>query len=183
MGFRPTMEQAVELLRKYNKSEALIRHAFHVSCVMGHFSEIFGEDKEKWEIIGLLHDIDYEMYPNEHCVKASEIMKEAGYDDDWIHSVVCHAYGLSSEVAPESYMEKLLYTIDELTGLVYATSLMRPSKSTLDLESKSVLKKYKNPNFAAGVNRGVIENGLKLIDKELEYIIDETIKGMRKYES
>jgi len=178
----PDRKQAMEIFLKYNKSDALIRHAKHVSYVCAHFARLFGEDPEKWGAIGLLHDIDYEMYPEEHCVKAAEILKAEGVCDDYIHSVVSHAYGTASDVAPESYMEKVLYAIDELTGLIYASILMRPSKSAMDLTYKSVIKKYKTPNFAAGVDRGIIEKGLKMIDKDLEFVINETIAAMRELE-
>ena len=175
-------EKALEVFKKYNKSEALLRHAQHVSYVCAHFAGLEGEDAEKWAIIGLLHDIDYEMYPDRHCEMAAVILKEEGLPEDMIHSVVCHGYGICSEVEPESYMEKMLYTIDELTGLIHATALMRPSKSTSDLEYKSVLKKYKTPTFAAGVSRELIEKGLKLVDKDLEYVINNCIAAMRKME-
>lgn len=179
----PNRAEALEIFLKYNTNDALIRHAKHVSYVMAHFAALFGEDTEKWGAIGLLHDIDYELYPNEHCAKALEILRNEDVSEDYIHSVVCHGYGICSDVAPESYMEKMLYTIDELTGLIHATSLMRPSKSTKDLEYKSVLKKYKTPNFAAGVDRELIEKGMALVGKDLEYLITETINGMRTMEA
>ena len=182
MSFCPNRAQALELFLKYNKSEALIRHAKHVSYVMARFARLFGEDPEKWGAVGILHDIDYEMYPEQHCVKAAEILRGAGVSEEYVRAVVSHGYGLASDVAPESYMEKVLFTIDELTGLVYAASLMRPSKSSLDMEYKSVLKKYKAPNFAAGVDRGVIEKGLEMIGKDLEFVITETIEGIREWE-
>jgi putative nucleotidyltransferase with HDIG domain len=182
MADYPGLAQAEELFKKYNKSDALFRHARQVSYVLRHFAEMFGEDAEKWAVIGLLHDIDYEMYPDRHCEMAAEILKNEGLSDEIIHAVVSHGYGACYHVAPESYMEKVLFTIDELSGLIYATALMRPSKSTMDLESKSVIKKYKTATFAAGVDRSLIEKGLALIDKDLAWTITECIAGMRKME-
>ncbi|AFM41200.1 putative domain HDIG-containing protein [Desulfosporosinus acidiphilus SJ4] len=177
---RPTREQAYDLLRKYNKSDSLIIHALSVEAVMLHFAGLLGEpDKEKWGIIGLLHDIDYEMYPEQHCLKAHEILTEHNLPEDYIHAVQSHGWGLCSNVEPIHTMEKVLYTIDELTGLIAATALLRPSKSILDLEVKSVKKKWKQKSFAAGVNREVIEQGANMLSMELDYIIGETIKGMQ----
>jgi putative nucleotidyltransferase with HDIG domain len=176
----PTREEAFSLLKKYNESDALIKHALSVEGVMRHFARIYGEDEEKWGIIGLLHDIDYEKYPDNHCVKAVEILKECGYPEEYIHAVASHGYGLCSDVEPEHLMEKVLYAIDELTGLITAAALMRPSKSVMDLEYKSVKKKYKTPSFAAGVDRNVVEKGCEMLGKDLQYVIEETILGMRE---
>ncbi len=177
----PNREQAFELLKKYNKNESLIRHALSVEAVMLHFAELFNEeDKEKWRIVGLLHDLDYEQYPEQHCIKVREIMTEHNWPEDYIHAVVSHGWGLCVDVEPIEKMEKVLYTIDELTGLITATALMRPSKSILDMEAKSVKKKWKDKGFAAGVNREVIEQGAKMLELEIGFIIEETIKGMRK---
>ena len=177
----PTREQAYDLLSKYNKNGSLIMHALSVEAVMLHFADILGEpEKEKWGIIGLLHDIDYEMYPEQHCKKAREILMEHDWQEDYIHAVESHGWGMCSEVEPIHRMEKILFTIDELTGLIAATALLRPSKSILDLELKSVKKKWKQKSFAAGVNREVIEQGAKMLDMDLDYIIGETIKGMQK---
>ncbi len=177
----PTREQAFDLLSKYNKNASLIVHALSVEAVMFHFADILGEpEKEKWGIIGLLHDIDYEMYPEQHCLKAREILMEHNWHEDYIHAVESHGWGMCSEVEPIHRMEKILFTIDELTGLIAATALLRPSKSILDLELKSVKKKWKQKSFAAGVNREVIEQGAKMLDMDLDYIIGETIKGMQK---
>lgn len=174
-------EQAFELLKKYNKSDSLIKHALAVEAVMRHFAEILGEqDVEKWGIIGLLHDIDYEMYPEEHCKKAAEILSQHNVPEEYIHGVVSHGWGICVDVEPTEKMEKVLYTTDELTGLIAATALMRPSKSILDTELKSVKKKYKTKGFAAGVNREVVENGAAMLGMELDYIIEETLKGMQK---
>ncbi|MDI3311713.1 MAG: HDIG domain-containing protein [Thermoanaerobacterium sp.] len=172
-------DEAYKLLKEYNKSESLIAHALAVEAVMRHFAELFGEDKEKWGIIGLLHDLDYEMYPNEHCKKVREILEERGWPDDYIHAIESHGWKLCSDVEPVHKMEKVLYTIDELTGLITATALMRPSKSILDLEVKSVKKKWKQKSFAAGVNRDVIEEGAKMLNMDLDKVIEETIIGMR----
>ena len=177
----PTREQAYDLLSKYNKNSSLIIHALSVEAVMLHFADILGEpEKEKWGIIGLLHDIDYEMYPEQHCIKAREILMEHDWQEDYIHAVESHGWGMCSEVEPIHRMEKILFTIDELTGLIAATALLRPSKSILDLELKSVKKKWKQKSFAAGVNREVIEQGAKMLEMDLDHIIGVTIKGMQK---
>jgi len=177
----PKREQAYDLLSKYNKSASLIIHALAVEAVMLHFADILGEpEKEKWGIIGLLHDIDYEMYPEQHCLKAREILMEHAWHEDYIHAVESHGWGICCNVEPIHRMEKILFTIDELTGLITATAMLRPSKSILDLELKSVKKKWKQKSFAAGVNREVIEQGAKMLDMDLDYIIGETIKGMQK---
>ncbi|AGB19867.1 HDIG domain-containing metalloprotein [Thermoanaerobacterium thermosaccharolyticum] len=172
-------DEAYALLKEYNKSESLINHALAVEAVMRHFAELFGEDKEKWGIIGLLHDLDYEMYPNEHCKKVREILERHGWPDDYIHAIESHGWKICTDVEPIHKMEKVLYTIDELTGLITATALMRPSKSILDLEVKSVKKKWKQKSFAAGVNRDVIAEGAELLGMDLDKVIEETIIGMR----
>ena len=178
---KPTREEAFDLLKKYIKSESLIRHSLTVEAVMKHFAEIFEEeDVEKWTVVGLAHDLDYELYPEEHCVKVREMLTEEGWAEDYIRAIESHGWEICSDVKPEHKMEKVLYTIDELTGLITAVALMRPSKSVLDLKVKSVKKKWKDKRFAAGVDRDVIEKGLGLLDMELDFIIDETIKGMRK---
>jgi len=178
---KPTRAEAFELLKKYNKSESLIRHALAVEGVMRHFAEVFDEpDVEKWAVIGLLHDLDYEMYPEQHCSKVKEILEEEGYPEDYIHAVVSHGWGICSDVEPTHRMEKILYATDELTGLITAAALLRPSKSVLDLEVKSVKKKWGQKSFAAGVDRSIIEKGIEMLGMDLDYIIDETIKGMRK---
>ena len=176
---RPTREEAWNLLNEYNKSDALLKHGLAVEGDMRHFAEINGEDAEKWGVIGLLHDLDYEMYPEEHCVKTAEIMREKGIDEDYVHAVCSHGWGLCCDVEPTEKMEKVLYTIDELTGLINAACLMRPSKSVLDIEVKSVKKKFKSSGFAAGVNRSVIEKGCEMINMTLDDVIKETIEGMR----
>jgi len=172
-------EAAMALLKEYNENEALINHGLAVSGVMSHFAVIEKEDPEYWGIVGLLHDLDYGKYPMEHCVKVVEILKDHGYDDDFIQSVVSHGYGICSEVEPTHQMEKILYAIDELTGLITACAYMRPSKSVNDLEVKSVKKKFKTASFAAGVDREVIANGSEIAGYSLEDLMKETILGMR----
>jgi len=174
-----TRDEAYALLCQYNESIALVNHAKAVEATMGHFANILGEDANYWGIVGLLHDLDYEKYPDEHCKKVVGILEENGYDEKFIHAVVSHGFGLCSDVKPEHVMEKVLYTIDEMTGLINAAALMRPSKSVMDLEYKSLIKKYKTKSFAAGVDRSVIENGCEMLGYELQYIIEETIKAMR----
>jgi predicted hydrolase (HD superfamily) len=146
---------------------------------MRHFARLLGEDEEKWGGIGLLHDLDYQQFPEQHCTKAREILTERGVEEDYIHAIQSHGYGLCSDIKPEHVMEKVLYTIDELTGLINATVIMRPSRSVLDLELKSVKKKYKDRSFAAGVNREVIEKGAAMLGMDLDTVITETIMGMR----
>jgi len=168
------------LLRKHNQNEALIKHALAVEAVMGHFAEKFGEDPEKWRVIGLIHDLDYEKHPDQHCLKTREMLEEEGWPEDYIRSVQSHGWKICTDVEPVETMEKVLYAIDELTGLIVATVLMRPSKSILDLNTKSVKKKWKQKGFAAGVDRGIIEEGAGLLGMEVTELIDETIQGMQK---
>lgn len=176
----PTRDEAWSIFTKYNKDEHLIKHGLTVEGVMRHFAKLYNEDENEWGVVGLLHDLDYELYPEEHCKKVIEILKDENIDDEAIRAVVSHGYGLVSDVKPENNMEKVLYTIDELTGLITAAAIMRPSKSVLDINRKSVKKKFKTKGFAAGVNREVIENGCEMLDKSLDEIIDETILGMRE---
>ncbi|HEY5556770.1 HD domain-containing protein [Acetobacterium sp.] len=172
-------EAALALLREYNESEALVNHGLAVSGVMTHFAIIEKEDPEYWGIVGLLHDLDYGKYPMEHCVKVVEILKDHGYDDDFIQSVVSHGYGICSDAKPSHQMEKILYAIDELAGLITACAYMRPSKSVNDLEVKSVKKKFKTASFAAGVDREVITSGSEIAGYSLDDLMKETILGMR----
>jgi len=176
----PDRAEAYELLQEYNKNESLIKHALTVEAVMRHFALMLGEDVEKWGVIGLLHDIDYEMYPEQHCIKAREILAGRGWPEAYIHAVESHGWKLCCNVEPIEKMEKVLYAIDELTGLIAATAVMRPSKSILDMEVKSVKKKWKQKGFAAGVNREVIEEGAGMLEIELDTVIEETIKGMQE---
>jgi len=179
-NYTPKREDALNLLKKYNKNESLIKHALAVEAVLVHFAEIFGEDEEKWAVIGLVHDIDYEMYQERHCIKAAEILKENGWQDDYIHAVQSHGWKICTEIEPINTMEKVLYATDELTGLITAVVYMRPDRSIKGLEVKSVKKKWKQKNFAAGVNRQVIEDGTAMLGMELDLLIEETIKGMKR---
>ena len=176
----PNRAAALELLQEFNKNESLIKHALTVEAVMRHFAKLNGEDEEKWGIIGLLHDIDYEMYPEQHCIKAREILTDREWTEEYIHAVESHGWKLCSNVEPTEKMEKVLYTIDELTGLITAAVYMRPSKSILDMEVKSIKKKWKQKSFAAGVNREVVEEGAGMLGMELDKIMEETIKGMQE---
>jgi len=176
----PTREQAYELLTSYTKTDSLIKHALAVEAVMRHFARLFGEDEGKWGVIGLVHDLDWEQYPEQHCVVTERVLTEAGWPPEYIRAVLSHGYGIVTEIKPEHRMEKVLYTIDELTGLVTATVLMRPSKSILDTEPKSVKKKWNQKGFAAGVDRGVIESGAEMLEMELSEVIRHTILGMRE---
>lgn len=172
--------EAWELLTEYTTTPALQKHALAVEAVMRHFARLLGEDEEVWGISGLLHDLDYEKYPEEHCVKAVEIMKEHGVDEVYIRAMQCHGYGICTDVEPISAMEKVLFTVDELTGLINAACLMRPSKSVLDLEVKSLKKKFKDKAFAAGVDRQTILKGCEMLGMELDEVMRETIAGMRE---
>lgn len=176
---QPSREAAWELLTRYNKSNSLIAHAITVEAVMRHFAQKFDQDPEKWGIIGLIHDLDYEQFPDQHCQKTEEILRSEGWPQEYIRSVVSHGYGIVTDVKPESLLEKTLYTIDELTGLVAAAALVRPSKSILDIKPKSVKKKWKDKRFAAGVNREIIETGCQWLGMELSDVIAETISGMK----
>jgi putative nucleotidyltransferase with HDIG domain len=175
----PTREEAFALLKEYTKTESLIHHALSVEAVMRHFAEKYGEDPEEWGIIGLVHDIDYDMYPDAHCIKAKEILSENGWPEAYVRAVISHGWGLCSDVKPESLLEKVLYATDELTGLVAATALVRPSRSVMDMKAKSVKKKWKDRRFAAGVNREIIEKGAQMLGIEIGDLITETIMGMR----
>ncbi|MBW1954987.1 MAG: HDIG domain-containing protein [Deltaproteobacteria bacterium] len=175
----PSRQEAYDLLLEYNQSESLIKHALAVEGVMRHFARKFNEDEEKWGVIGLVHDLDYERFPDQHCRKTEELLREAGWPDEYIRAVVSHGWGLCTDVEPRSLLEKVLYAVDELTGLVVTSALVRPSKSVMDLTAKSVKKKWKDKRFAAGVNREVIEKGAKLLDMDLTELITETILGMR----
>ena len=181
-----TRDEAFSLLKKYNKDPFHIQHALTVEAVMKWYANElgYGEDAEYWGIVGLLHDIDFELYPEEHCLKAPEMLREAGVGEDVIHSVVSHGYGITVgrgvtiDVAPEQEMEKVLFAADELTGLIWAAALMRPSKSTKDMELKSLKKKYKSKGFAAGCSREVIERGAQQLCWELEKLLTMTLQAM-----
>ena len=181
-----TRDEAFSLLKKYNKDPFHIQHALTVEAVMKWYANElgYGEDAEYWGIVGLLHDIDFELYPEEHCLKAPEMLREAGVGEDVIHSVVSHGYGITVgcgvtiDVAPEQEMEKVLFAADELTGLIWAAALMRPSKSTKDMELKSLKKKYKSKGFAAGCSREVIERGAQQLGWDLEKLLTMTLQAM-----
>ena len=175
----PTREQAYELLTTYTKNESLVRHGLSVEAVMRHFARTFGEDEEKWGIIGLVHDLDWDMYPEQHCEKTREILQENGWPEEYIRSILSHAWGVVTDVKPEHKMEKVLYATDELTGLITATALMRPSRSVLDMKAKSVKKKWKEKSFAAGVDREIIAAGAEMLEMDLSELITETIAAMR----
>ena len=178
-SFVPDREAALQLFKTYNKSENLMRHALAVEAVMKHFARLFNEDELKWGVVGLLHDIDYEQYPDQHCAKAGEILAQHGYPPDYIHAVKSHGYGIVSDIAPAHNMEKVLYAVDELTGLIAAVALMRPSKSILDVQLSSVKKKWKQKAFAAGANREVIARGAEMLGMALDALILHTIEGMQ----
>lgn len=175
----PTRAEAWDLLTTYTKTDSLRRHALAVEAVMRYSARKRGFDEEKWGIVGLVHDLDWEQFPEEHCKKTKAILEEAGWPQDYVRAVMSHAYGLATDVAPEHEMEKVLYTIDELTGLVTATALMRPSRSVLDMRPKSVKKKWNDKRFAAGVDRAVIARGAKMLGIEISDAIEDTIMGMR----
>jgi len=176
----PSREEAFELLKKYNSSVNLINHALAVEAVMRYVAKKRGEDEEKWGLIGLIHDLDYEKFPQQHCTKTREILEENNWPDDYIRAVVSHGWGICSDVEPVTDLEKTLYAIDELTGLVVATALVRPSKSVMDMEAKSVRKKWNQKAFAAGADRSIIEKGAQMLGVEVNELIADTIMGMRK---
>ena len=178
-------EDAFQLLKKYNQDAFHIQHALIVEGTMKWFARElgYGEEAEYWGIVGLLHDIDFEKYPNEHCVKAPELLREGGVGEDIIHAVCSHGYGITVDIKPEHEMEKVLFAVDELTGLIGAAALMRPSKSVQDMEVKSVKKKFKSTSFAAGCSREVIQRGAEMLGWELPDLMQKTILAMRSCES
>jgi putative nucleotidyltransferase with HDIG domain len=174
-----TRDEAIKLWRQNNDDEYLFMHALSVEATMRHFAAKKGEDSEYWGIVGLLHDIDYQKYPEEHLKHARAMLEPAGYPEAFIRAVESHGFGLCTEVEPKLYMEKILYACDELTGFIYACAIMRPSKSVLDIEVKSVTKKFKTPAFAAKIDRGVIQKGAGMLGITLEELIQETILALR----
>jgi len=176
----PTRDEALKLFRKYNSSESLYRHALAVEGVMRYMARKHGEDEEMWGVIGLIHDLDYEMYPDQHCTMTEKILREEGWPDDYIRAVISHGFGICSDVEPLSLLERTLFAVDELTGLVTTSALVRPSKSVLDMEARSVRKKWNDKRFAAGVDRSVIERGAELLGTDLNELITDTIMGMRE---
>jgi predicted hydrolase (HD superfamily) len=184
MSHIPTREAAWELLTEYNKEPFHLKHALTVEGVMRYFAQKlgFGEEADFWGLVGLLHDLDFEQFPEQHCIKEQEIMRERDLDERLIHATASHGYAITVDIEPEHTMEKVLYAVDELTGLIGAVARMRPSKSVSDLEVKSVKKKYKSANFAAGCSREVIERGAAMLGWELDQLIGDTILAMRSCE-
>lgn len=179
MSYIPTPEQAEDLVKRYNKEPFHIQHAETVSKVMGEFAKEYdNENVDFWRTVGMLHDIDFELYPEQHCVKAREMLRELDVDEDVIHAVISHGYGICIDVEPEKYMEKVLFATDELTGLIGAVALMRPTGIS-DMEAKSVMKKFKDKKFAAGCSRDVIRRGAEMLDMDLNELIAKTIDAMR----
>jgi putative nucleotidyltransferase with HDIG domain len=176
----PTRTEALALLLEFNQSDSLIKHALSVEAVMRRFARKRGADEDLWGVIGLVHDLDYEKFPDQHCRKSEEILKQRGWPAEYIRAVVSHGWGICSDVRPESDLEKVLYAVDELTGLVTTAALVRPSRSVLDMEAKSVKKKWKDKRFAAGVDRAIIEKGAAMLGVPLDELITDTILGMRE---
>lgn len=176
----PTRDDAWELFKKNNQSESLTKHALAVEGVMRYMARKYNEDEEKWGIIGLIHDLDYEKYPDQHCKKTEEILRENQWPEEYIRAVMSHGYGIVTDTEPKSHLEMVLFAIDELTGLVTTSALVRPSKSVLDMKAKSVKKKWNDKRFAAGVDRSIIEKGAAMLNVELSEIITDTIMGMRE---
>ena len=176
-------EEAFEILKKYNKDEFHIRHALTVEGVMRYFAEELNEDVEYWGNIGLLHDVDFELYPEEHCKKCVELLRENNVDESIIHSICSHGYGICVDIKPEHIMEKILFATDELTGLIWAAAKMRPSKSVMDMELSSLKKKFKDKKFAAGCSRDVIIRGAEQLGWDLDTLLEKTILAMRKDEA
>ena len=172
-------DEAIELWRKYNDEDSLYRHALSVEAAMRHFARKYSEDEDFWGIVGILHDLDYQRYPEEHLKHARSILEQEGIEESVIHAVLSHGWGLCSDVEPSSKMEKVLFAVDELTGFIAACAYVRPSRSVLDMETRSVKKKWGSANFAAGVNRGVIEKGATMLEMPLEELIGETTLALR----
>lgn len=177
------IEEAWALLKEYNKDEFHLEHAQIVGKTMRYFAQKlgYGDEADFWEIVGILHDLDFEMYPQEHCIKSQEIMRERGVDERIIHATASHGYAITVDIKPEHEMEKVLYAVDELTGLIGAVVIMRPSKSVQDLELKSVKKKYKSKGFASGCSREVIERGADMLGWSLDELIEHTIEVLRTF--
>ena len=178
-----TREQALALLQKYNNEPFHIQHALTVEGVMRWFAQENGEDAEFWGLCGLLHDIDFELYPEQHCQKAPELLAEVNASEEMVHAICSHGYGICSDVEPQHLMEKILFTVDELTGLIGAAARMRPSKSVMDMELSSLKKKFKDKKFAAGCSRDVIKQGAEILGWTLDEVLDKTILAMRSSEA
>lgn len=179
-GYIPSREDALKLLKEHTRTDNLLKHAYAVEAVMRYMASKAGEDEEMWGVIGLVHDLDYEEFPEQHCTKTREILDQHGWPEEYIRAVVSHGWGQCSDVKPESLLEKTLYAVDELTGLVAASALVRPSRSVLDLTTKSVMKKWKSPAFAAGVDRSVVTRGAEMLGVEVTSLVEDTIMGMRE---
>jgi len=180
MKKQPSRSEAYALLCEYNKQEGLIRHGLAVEAVMRYFAEKSGDDIEMWGVIGLCHDLDYEQFPDQHCTMTQKILEERNWPEQYIRAIVSHGWGICSDIEPVHYLEKVLFAIDELTGLITACVYVRPSKSILDLTTKSVMKKWSTKAFAAGANRDVIAKGADMLGIKVEELVDETILGMQK---
>ena len=176
----PDRAKALDLFKQYNKSESLLKHALSVEGVMRYMAAKNGEDQEKWGIIGLIHDLDYEMYPDQHCKMTKKILEEKYWPEEYIRAVMSHGWGLVTDVEPVTLLEKTIYAIDELTGLVATSALVRPTKSVLDMEARSVRKKWNDKKFAAGVDRSVIEKGAEMLGVSVDELINDCIMGMRQ---
>lgn len=176
----PDRSSALELFKKYNSTESLLKHALAVEAVMRYMAKKSGNDAEKWGVIGLVHDLDYEMYPEQHCIMTRKILEENKWPEEYIRAIISHGWGFTTDVEPVSILEKTLYAVDELTGLVAASALVRPSRSVLDMEPKSVKKKWNDKKFAAGVDRSVIERGAQMLGVSLDELIADCIMGMRE---
>lgn len=176
----PTRDEAMALLQEFNQSERAIKHALAVEAVMRYMARKGGQDEQAWGVLGLIHDLDYEQFPDQHCTKTGEILRQRNWPEEIVRAAISHGWGICSDVQPQSDMEKTLFAVDELTGLVAATALVRPSRSVLDMSAKSVRKKWKDKHFAAGVDREVIQRGAEMLGVELSELITDTIMGMRE---
>lgn len=172
-------EKAIELFKKYNKEPSLFKHALSVEAVMRYFANKYNEDAEEWAMVGFLHDMDYEMFPNEHCIKVKEILEKEGLPESFIRAIQSHGFGICTDIEPNTNMEKTLYAVDELAGFILACALVRPSKSLDDMEVKSVKKKLKDKAFAAKVDRSIINNGAERLNISLDELIKETIEALK----
>jgi len=179
-SYIPTREDAFQLLKEYNSNESLIKHALAVEGTMRYMARKHNEDEDEWGILGLIHDLDYEQFPEQHCIKTKEILEDRGWPEEYIRAAISHGWGICTDVEPLSLMEKTLYAVDELTGFITACALVRPSKSVMDLKPKSVRKKWKQKHFAAGVDREIIEKGAKMLGVDLNDLIADVIAGMQE---
>ncbi|MFQ5996790.1 MAG: HDIG domain-containing metalloprotein [Dehalococcoidales bacterium] len=176
----PVYDEALSILKEFVKSDSLLKHSYSVEGVMRHMARKMGGEEEKWAIVGLIHDVDYEMFPEQHCEKAREILRERDWPEEYVRAVASHGWGICNDIEPQTDLEKVLYAIEELTGLITAVAIIRPSRSVKDLEAKSVMKKWKDKSFAAGVNRSVIEKGAAMLGVELKDLVADVILGMRE---